>query len=844
MGCSVLLPFDGYIIELLAQNSAQSTSTSLPDLNDQQGNIFEDLDDTNMQNVVEKDINAENMKDFPDLNILNEIEEPPAETATPNFVPFIKALENASLDNPCEQLDTDMLNTIRNPPQEQLSIKNLFLAMGNASEDTYNRVRNAVKRRHPDDDILSFYQVKKLVTELTGISPLTHEMCINSCMGYTGPFALNTTCHYCSEEHYYTNSNGKQVAKKQFNTIPLAPQIQALWRTTDSAKNLCYRENYTNQVLDELSKSSGHRNNKSIFRDFFDGKDYLDAVLDKRIKPGDMTLLLSIDVSECWIYIWKHVLIGGFIPGPNKPKNIDNANRNITFLSHPFFALATADGPAMACINGFVGHQGKNSSQYYPLLQKPTDYIVADCDHNDRNLTELLMEFTSKKSVEQYNENLKYVGESENPTDFKRRWLNTGICKPTILSSLSPKHRLAIPLCFPLDLMHLPALNIPDLFIPLWRGTFEYDKTDSRDSWDWVVLKGDVWKEHGKQVADITPYIPGSFDRPPRNPAEKINSGYKAWEFLLYFFGLGPSYYKNYTKCVCGILVLLQENISFPELKESNKLLISFINEFETLYIQCRADHIHMARPSMHAIANIACETERWTIERTIGNLGEEMKQHSNPFANISERGLQKSLKSGAQNLGEGYVLQGKENSSYSIDPCEQAALRTYLENTGANLPSTWKVSITRWAKLKLPTNQTARTRWKEEASQGLTRCSRNVMVCTLHSLQIMKYTLQNTELGKPLAMVACYGPRNEGLFQKSSKTYWTVQHLRANGIKVIDIKSITSVVMMAPDPRYSLFFRDGTEKDRWFLMQKPMQRISAMLDLSDSENGELVDGA
>ncbi|KAF8986784.1 hypothetical protein BDQ17DRAFT_1436054 [Cyathus striatus] len=373
------------ISELLAQNSAQSTSTSLPDLNDQQGNIFEDLDDTNMQNVVEKDINAENMKDFPDLNILhnvfqidtmrenvgiqqeaqdhpcnsvpelaphtddlvtkndnqidlenitgrleNEIEEPPAETATPNFVPviddiklsleFIKALENASLNNPCEQLDTDMLNTIWNPPQEQLSIKSpdqrlsldLFLAMGNASEDTYNHVRNAVKRRHPDDDILSFYQVKKLVTELTGISPLTHDMCINSCMGYTGPFALNTTCHYCSEECYCTNSNGKQVAKKQFNTIPLAPQIQALWRTTDSAKNLCYQENYTNQVLDELSKSSGHRNNKSIFRDFFDGKDYLDTVLDKHIKPGDMTLLLSIDgaqrycnkVSECWIYIW------------------------------------------------------------------------------------------------------------------------------------------------------------------------------------------------------------------------------------------------------------------------------------------------------------------------------------------------------------------------------------------------------------------------------------------------------------------------------------------------------------------------------------------------------------
>jgi hypothetical protein len=99
---------------------------------------------------------------------------------------------------------------------------------------------------------------------------------------------------------------------------------------------------------------------------------------------------------------------------------------------------------------------------------------------------------------------------------------------------------LRVPGCFALDIMHLPALNIPDLFIPLWRGTFECDKTDSKDNWPWAVLKGETWKTHGKMVADATPYIPGSFDRASRNPAEKINSGYKAWEFLLYFFGMGP----------------------------------------------------------------------------------------------------------------------------------------------------------------------------------------------------------------------------------------------------------------------------------------------------------------
>ncbi|KAE9384943.1 hypothetical protein BT96DRAFT_950198 [Gymnopus androsaceus JB14] len=43
--------------------------------------------------------------------------------------------------------------------------------------------------------------------------------------------------------------------------------------------------------------------------------------------------------------------------------------------------------------------------------------------------------------------------------------------------------------------MHLPSLNIPDLFIPLWRGKFDCDKTDDCASWDWAVLKGTAWTQ-------------------------------------------------------------------------------------------------------------------------------------------------------------------------------------------------------------------------------------------------------------------------------------------------------------------------------------------------------------
>ena len=76
------------------------------------------------------------------------------------------------------------------------------------------------------------------------------------------------------------------------------------------------------------------------------GTDLIEAFRDGRIGEDNIALLFSIDsaqlyakkASSCWIYIWvlfnlsparhykkKHVFIGGFIPGPNNPKNTDSS---------------------------------------------------------------------------------------------------------------------------------------------------------------------------------------------------------------------------------------------------------------------------------------------------------------------------------------------------------------------------------------------------------------------------------------------------------------------------------------------------------------------------------------
>jgi len=125
-----------------------------------------------------------------------------------------------------------------------------------------------------------------------------------------------------------------------------------------------------------------------------------------------------------------------------------------------------------------------------------------------------------------------------------KQQLETGLCKQTLFSAL--KYTLGVPNIFMMDLMHLSVLNDPDLLLGLWRGTIKKYKPDDISTWDWAVLKNPrVWKAHGHTVAAAAPFIPSSFGRTPRNPAEKINSGYKAWEYQIYIYGLGPTLFRH-----------------------------------------------------------------------------------------------------------------------------------------------------------------------------------------------------------------------------------------------------------------------------------------------------------
>lgn len=822
-------------------------------------------------------------------------------------------------------MDAETLARLRDPPTEPLDISDptlrysldLFLAATHGSEDAYNKNREAYLRRHPENEVLSLAEIKNKVAEWSGVVPISSDMCPNTCVGYTGPYSDRETCPICGTPR--VDANG---ATQKFYTIPLGPQLQALFRTPESAKNMHYRREKTQEILD-LIDADGNLD-IPVYEDLLHGKDYLDAVIRGDIKDTDIVLIGSIDgaqlyrnkKSDCWISIWilaeltpekrykvRAVLPDSFWPGPNKPKHVDSfkfpsvhhlsalqkeglriwdAHDEKVVTSRPFLLMETADGPGMTGLNGLVGHQGAygcrlycplkgrrkdGKPHYYPVMKLPTDYSLAGCSHPDIDPESL-----QQPSEDEYLRNLAYVLGSRNETDYKERRKATGIAKPSLFSGLLRKHMLGIPGCFPGDIMHWASLNWTELVIALFRGTLQCDKPDSKDAWIWAVLKGDIWEKHGQDVADATPYLPGSFDRPPRNPAEKISSGYKAWGFLLYIIGLAPAllrgilpdaHWKHLCKGVNVIRCFHQHKLPVEQLVARHKLAIEYVAEFETLYFQGMPERIHFVRQSIHAMTHLGPEVIRvgpaplysqWTMERTIGNLGQEIKSHSQPYANLSARGLRRSqvnalkamipdldpeekkLPRGSIDLQDGFVLlRARDEYRHQLGGEKGRVLREFLEEL--NGPTRGAVSVVRWARLRLPNGQIARSAWKEHRRPlHKVRMARNVKVwpsldleiCPKVGSQILydgKHVITEVQFffraevnGAPeaFALVDFYSDPWDVLLEESHQTVWSCGRELGAHLSVIPVKSILSVVAMIPHK---------IEEDddlRYFLVEKP----------------------
>jgi hypothetical protein len=206
------------------------------------------------------------------------------------------------------------------------------------------------------------------------------------------------------------------------------------------------------------------------------------------------------------------------------------------------------------------------------------------------------------------------------------------------------------------------------------------------------------------------------------------------------------------------VRLMNQHRITRDNLCQAYLALTSFAQEFEIIYCQRLATRIHFVRACIHSLVHLPHEVIRlgppicssqWTLERTIGNLGEEIKQHSNPFANLSQRGIRRAranalmamipdldlerttkeaLPRGSRDVGGGFVLlRPREEVPRALRDCEAAALREFLPTTQIGD----QICVRRWAKLRLTTGQNCYSAWKEkEKPLEKRRTARNVKVC------------------------------------------------------------------------------------------------------------------
>jgi hypothetical protein len=220
-----------------------------------------------------------------------------------NSLDFIECLEGACKAN--SQLSPQDNERLWNPPRELLdtsnpalrhAVKTFMGADTPVTVEAFNAVRDAALEWHPNDFFPSFYQTQKTLAEWSGINAIECDMCPNSCIAYTGPFADLEKCPYkdCSKPNKLCH--GIRQASAKFWTIPIGPFLQSLCRNPKTAKEMKYWREWDKKIWERSTITPEQ------WEDIFDGSDYVKLVRDGTIKPTDMVLIFSIDGAQLYAH--------------------------------------------------------------------------------------------------------------------------------------------------------------------------------------------------------------------------------------------------------------------------------------------------------------------------------------------------------------------------------------------------------------------------------------------------------------------------------------------------------------------------------------------------------------
>jgi hypothetical protein len=200
----------------------------------------------------------------------------------------------------------------------------------NLSDKAFNEILSIFTNNE-----ISLYAVKKKLLKLVDIMPRFIDICVNSCMAFTGQYENESSCRYCEESRFIISA-GKRKSRKSLSYFSLIDRFKIQYNDPIRSQSLRYRYEYINN----------ENYNDSNIGDIFDGNIYKELVNEGFFaNERDIALIGSMDgyqifkqkTDNCWIIMFinanlppfervkkENLLISMIIPGPKQPKNFNS----------------------------------------------------------------------------------------------------------------------------------------------------------------------------------------------------------------------------------------------------------------------------------------------------------------------------------------------------------------------------------------------------------------------------------------------------------------------------------------------------------------------------------------
>ena len=519
--------------------------------------------------------------------------------------------------------------------------------------------------------ILSLFRVQRLATRLTNLIPRKVDMCLNSCIAYTGEYAGLDACPYiatsatkaCGAARYKQTGGRDKVPRAQLTVLPIKATIQALYANQDSSRLIQHRDQTLKRILQLTANAVGA--SKQSYSDFSNGKihteihyESLGLFQDSR----DIAFALSTDGaqltmkkhSNTWILILillnlpaeiryqsTNVIINFATPGPNSPGDIESflyplfeemaqasegmwiwdALKDAYFVCRAWITLGLGDMLGSAKINGMAGHGGIYGDRFSMVQAAKTSnqkgaraqyYPILNIDHFNPDRCKYSFDAIPMRKYQEYFDTLLQLEQAKTKAEREKITRRTGILRlPLCAASAAFFH----PSFFPIDPFHLFYENIMAFIWDLWTVQ------NLSISGEIFRLAPAIVATLGRLVEAAMNTLPPVFCGPVRNPHLKRQSQYKIYEWmaLLHWYlvpmaielGFHPKVIENFADFVwCVEFAMTPIPRTEEDLWTLRKRIVKFLIGFEHIYVGNDPTNNHRARLCVFQLIHVPIHIE------------------------------------------------------------------------------------------------------------------------------------------------------------------------------------------------------------------------------------------